>query len=102
MHIFIEAFTISNRKSLKSRSFGFLPAFWHVHWCKKARLNFCVSKYIYLLYYSSEPSANNNTGSVVVNIIRLCCDWLKYLQKDKISIALSCTGTLEGNQMVST
>ena len=49
-----------------------------------------------------EPSANRHIGSVVVNIIRLYCDWSKYLQKDKISVVLSCTGTLEGNQMVLT
>ena len=35
----------------------------------------------------------------------LCCDWLKYLQKDKISVCAvvhHCAGMPEGNQMIPT
>ena len=41
-------------------------------------------------------------NSAVVNIAMLCSHWLKYLQKDNISIVLLCGSAPEGNQMVLT
>ena len=37
---------------------------------------------------------------VAVNIAKLCCDWLKFLRQDEITIVLSCDETLKGNKMV--
>ena len=53
------------------------------------------------------PSASflTNHNTALQSTLPCCAftvHWLKYLQKDKIYVELSCSGTLEDNQMVST
>jgi hypothetical protein len=73
------------RKRFKSRPFSFLNT--------TVQQKLCPSKY--LLTY-------NNTAWQSTVPSWLICNWLKYLQKDTISIILPQAGTLEGKQMVST
>jgi hypothetical protein len=37
---------------------------------------------------------------LAVNIAKVCCDWLKCLQQDEITVVLLCHETLKGKQMV--
>ena len=40
--------------------------------------------------------------SMAVNTAKLCCHWFKILQKDVITMVMTCTNAPEGNQMVLT
>jgi hypothetical protein len=73
------------RKRFKSRPFSFLNT--------TVQQKLCPSKY--LLTY-------NNTAWQSTVPSWLICNWLKYLQKDTISVVLLCTGMPERNQMILT
>ena len=75
----------------RSRPFGFLPVFQHTG-AQQHDGNFYPSIYI----------STNTKQQCTLTSCAACCHWLKYLQKDKLSVVRQCARITERNPMVST